>query len=90
MQLCKHAMLSRKRSTHGVPHDLLCNRFTDKEVQRDAKLVSYNIVDRQGKPYVQVEVNGESKVRWHAELVLIPEPGVAIGLLPLACLHQCL
>lgn len=32
-------------------------------MQRDAKLVSYDIVDKQGKPYVAVDVNGENKVR---------------------------
>jgi hypothetical protein len=39
-----------------------CNRFADKEVQRDAKLVSYDIVDKDGKPYVQVDVQGQAKV----------------------------
>jgi molecular chaperone DnaK len=33
----------------------------DKEVQRDKKLVSYAIVDRGTKPYVEVEVAGERK-----------------------------
>lgn len=40
----------------------MCHRYEDKEVQRDKKLMSYNIVDKQGKPYVQVDVNGEEKV----------------------------
>ena len=35
--------------------------FKDKEVQRDAKMVSYDVVDKMGKPYVQVEVSGEKK-----------------------------
>ena len=35
--------------------------FKDKEVQRDAKMVSYDVVDKKGKPYVQVEVSGEKK-----------------------------
>ena len=35
----------------------------DKEVQRDKKLMSYDIVDKGGKPMVQVEVKGENKVR---------------------------
>lgn len=30
-----------------------CCRFSDAEVQRDAKLVSYEIVDKQTKPYIQ-------------------------------------
>ena len=40
----------------------LARRYEDKEVQRDKKLVSYDIVDRQGKPYVAVDVKGEQKV----------------------------
>ena len=36
-------------------------RFSDTEVQRDKKLVSYDIVDSNGKPYVKVPVKGESK-----------------------------
>jgi hypothetical protein len=39
-----------------------CNSYGDKEVQRDAKLVSYDIVDKAGKPYISVEVSGETKV----------------------------
>lgn len=38
----------------------LC-RFDDAEVQRDKKLVSYEIVNESGKPYVQVDVKGEKK-----------------------------
>ncbi len=41
----------------------LCCRFTDKEVQRDAKLVSYDVVEKNTKPYVQVEIADEKKVR---------------------------
>ena len=37
--------------------------FLDKEVQRDKKLMSYDIVDKGGKPMVQVEVAGDNKVR---------------------------
>jgi heat shock protein 5 len=39
----------------------LC-RFDDKEVQKDKKLVSYDIVDKQGKPYVKVNIGKEEKV----------------------------
>ncbi len=42
---------------------LSCCSFKDKEVQRDAKLVSYKIVDKGGKPYVEVNVKDEKKVR---------------------------
>jgi hypothetical protein len=43
--------------------DLVTSRYEDKEVQRDKKLVSYDIVDKQTKPYIKVKVNGEDKVR---------------------------
>ena len=39
-----------------------CCSFKDKEVQRDSKLVSYDVVDKKGKPYVSVDVAGETKV----------------------------
>ncbi len=41
---------------------LIGRSYGDKDVQRDKKLVSYNIVDKGGKPNVEVTVNGESKV----------------------------
>lgn len=37
-------------------------RFTDPEVQRDMKFLPYKIVNKDGKPYVQVKVKGETKV----------------------------
>ena len=40
---------------------LIGRKFADKEVQRDAKLVSYQIVDKDKKPYVQVTVGGDKK-----------------------------
>lgn len=42
---------------------LVTRSFEDKEVQRDKKLMSYDIIDKQGKPMVQVEVGGQNKVR---------------------------
>ena len=41
----------------------LCCSFKDKEVQRDAKMVSYKVVDKEAKPYIEVEISGEKKVR---------------------------
>ncbi|KAK9058791.1 hypothetical protein SSX86_023634 [Deinandra increscens subsp. villosa] len=38
-------------------------KFEDKEVQRDMKLVPYKIVNKDGKPYIQVQIkDGETKV----------------------------
>lgn len=31
-------------------------RFEDKEVQKDMKLVPYKIVNKDGKPYIQVKI----------------------------------
>lgn len=36
-------------------------RFKDKQVQRDAKMVSYEVVNNHGRPYVQVQVAGQNK-----------------------------
>eukprot|EP01120_Amphizonella_sp_Union-15-10_P016725 TRINITY_DN897_c0_g2_i2.p1 TRINITY_DN897_c0_g2~~TRINITY_DN897_c0_g2_i2.p1 ORF type:complete len:701 (-),score=218.44 TRINITY_DN897_c0_g2_i2:56-2035(-) len=41
---------------------LIGRRYSDPTVQRDMKLLPYDIVDREGKPYVQVNVKGENKV----------------------------
>ncbi|KAL8127630.1 luminal-binding protein 5-like [Apium graveolens] len=42
---------------------LIGRQFDDKDVQRDRKLVPYNIVNKDGKPYIQVKVkDGETKV----------------------------
>ncbi|CAL8462784.1 g2317 [Coccomyxa elongata] len=40
---------------------LIGRNFKDKEVQRDAKMVSYKVVDKAAKPYVEVEISGEKK-----------------------------
>ena len=38
-------------------------RFDDREVQKDMKLVPYKIVNKDGKPYIQVKIkDGETKV----------------------------
>jgi heat shock protein 5 len=41
---------------------LIGRKFEDAEVQRDMKLMPYKIVNKGGKPYVQVKVKGEDKV----------------------------
>ena len=53
---------TRPLSTPSAPSTsssrLIGRNFKDKEIQRDKKLVSYNIVDKNGKPYVSTQVNG--------------------------------
>lgn len=39
-----------------------CFSFADKEVQRDKKLFSFDIIDKEKKPYVSVEIAGTKKV----------------------------
>ncbi len=40
---------------------LIGRKFNDKTVQSDKKYLPYNIVNKDGKPYVQADVRGESK-----------------------------
>lgn len=40
---------------------LIGRQFSDKTVQRDAKLVSFGVVEKAGKPYVSVDLKGEKK-----------------------------
>ncbi|CAG9460862.1 unnamed protein product [Pedinophyceae sp. YPF-701] len=54
------AHMNPKRTIYDVKR-LIGRDFTDENVQRDRKLVSYDIVNKDGKPYVQVEVNGEKR-----------------------------
>ena len=54
------ATTNPERTVYDVKR-LIGRKFADKEVQRDAKLVSYQIVDKDKKPYVQVTVGGDKK-----------------------------
>ena len=47
-------------TVHGVKR-LLGRKYSDPWVQKQMKLLSYQIVDRRGKPYVQVQYKGETK-----------------------------
>ncbi len=40
----------------------IVGRFDDPEVQRDIKFFPYKVVNKDGKPYIQVKVKGEVKV----------------------------
>ncbi|KDD73887.1 heat shock protein 70 Hsp70 [Helicosporidium sp. ATCC 50920] len=50
-----------KRTIYDVKR-LIGRDFNDANVQRDMKLVSYDLVNNGGKPYVSVEVNKEVKM----------------------------
>ena len=40
----------------------IIGRFDDPEVQRDMKMLPYNIVNKNGKPYIEVKIK-ESEVK---------------------------
>ncbi|KAK9919875.1 hypothetical protein M0R45_028449 [Rubus argutus] len=50
-----------ERTIFGVKR-LIGRKFNDPEVQRDIKFLPYKIVNKEGKPYIQVKVKGEDKV----------------------------
>jgi heat shock protein 5 len=54
------ATANPRRTVYDVKR-LVGRPFNDPDVQRDRKLVSYDIVDANGKPYIGVEVAGERK-----------------------------
>jgi len=49
-----------KRTVYDVKR-LIGRSFGDPDVQRDRKLLSFDVVDKGGKPYISVEVNGAEK-----------------------------
>ncbi|KAI3773347.1 hypothetical protein L1987_47873 [Smallanthus sonchifolius] len=56
------AAVNAERTIFDVKR-LIGRKFEDKEVQRDMKLVPYEIVNKDGKPYVQVKLkDGDTKV----------------------------
>ncbi|WMV33066.1 hypothetical protein MTR67_026451 [Solanum verrucosum] len=56
------AAVNPERTVFDVKR-LIGRKFEDKEVQRDMKLVPYKIVNKDGKPYIQVKIkDGETKV----------------------------
>lgn len=55
------ATVNPSRTVYDVKR-LIGRKYKDDEVQRDKKLVSYEITDSKGKPYVEVSTAGEKKV----------------------------
>ena len=52
--------LNPGRTVYSVKR-LIGRKFNDKEVQMDKKLLPYDIVNKDGKPYIQVDIKGEKK-----------------------------
>jgi heat shock protein 5 len=55
------ATVNPKRTVYDVKR-LIGRKFDDKDVQKDAKMFSFDLVNRAGKPHVSVDIAGETKV----------------------------
>lgn len=58
----KNQMAIAPKNTIYDAKRLIGRRFDDATVQADKKLLSYEIVNKDGKPYIQVQVRGENKL----------------------------
>lgn len=57
----KNQATTNPRGTVYDVKRLIGRKFSDKEVQRDMKLVPFTIVNKDTKPYIEVETKGEKK-----------------------------
>jgi heat shock protein 5 len=55
------ATINPTRTVYDVKR-LIGRKFSDKEVQHDKKFLPYEIIDKDTKPYIKTEVNGEDKI----------------------------
>ncbi len=55
------AALNPTRTIFSVKR-LIGRKFADKEVQNDKKLLPYNVVNKDGKPFIEVDIKGEKRL----------------------------
>jgi heat shock protein 5 len=55
------AAINPTRTIYSVKR-LIGRKFNDKEVQHDKKLLPYEVVNKDGKPYIEVIIKGEKKL----------------------------
>jgi heat shock protein 5 len=55
------AAINPSRTIYSVKR-LIGRKFNDKEVQHDKKLLPYDVVNKDGKPYIEVTIKGEKKL----------------------------
>ncbi|EFJ21329.1 hypothetical protein SELMODRAFT_12397, partial [Selaginella moellendorffii] len=58
------------RTIHDVKR-LIGMKYDDKEVQRDMKHLGFKIVNKDGKPYIEVEVSGKTKIYSPEEISVV-------------------
>jgi len=55
------ATINPTRTIYDVKR-LIGRKFAEKEVQQDRKYLPFNIIEKDTKPYIQTEINGETKI----------------------------
>ncbi|KAL0732531.1 hypothetical protein Bca4012_008740 [Brassica carinata] len=61
-EAAKNQAAKNPEGTIFDPKRLMGRKFDDPDVQRDIKFLPYKVVNKDGKPYIQVKVKGEVKV----------------------------
>lgn len=61
-EAAKSAVANNPKNTVFDAKRLIGNNFNDEKVQSDMKHLSYNVINKDSKPFIEVEYKGETKV----------------------------
>jgi L1 cell adhesion molecule like protein len=61
-EAAKSAVASNPKNTVFDAKRLIGQKFNDEQVQKDMKHFTYDVINKDDKPYIQVEYKGETKV----------------------------